>query len=81
MSGEDSISSPDEIAVLQAYVDLINSERETIWARHNALLLANSLIVGALARQPHGVVAEQMGGARHDRSRSPDQRRVARDYG
>ena len=48
MSGEESASSPDEIAVLQAYVGLINSERETIWARHNALLLANSLIVGAL---------------------------------
>ena len=47
MSGEDSISSPDEIAVLQAYIDLINSEREAIWARHNALLVANSLIIGA----------------------------------
>ena len=52
MSGEDSISSPDEIAVLQAYIDLINSERETIWARHNALLVANSLIIGALAISP-----------------------------
>ena len=41
MPGEDSTSSPDEIAVLQAYVDLINSEREAIWARHNALLVAN----------------------------------------
>ena len=46
MSGEDSTTSPDEIAVLQAYVDLINSEREAIWARHNALLVANSLIIG-----------------------------------
>jgi hypothetical protein len=52
MSGEVETSSSDEIAVLQAYVDLINSERETIWARHNALLLANSLIVGALAISP-----------------------------
>ena len=52
MSGEDEASSSDEIAVFQAYVDLINSERETIWARHNALLLANSLIVGALAVSP-----------------------------
>ena len=52
MSGEDSTSSPDEIAVLQAYVDLINSEREAIWARHNALLVANSLIIGALAISP-----------------------------
>jgi hypothetical protein len=51
MSGEDSTTSPDEIAVLQAYVDLINSEREAIWARHNALLVANSLI-GALAISP-----------------------------
>jgi hypothetical protein len=38
--------------LFQAYVDLINSERETIWARHNALLVANSLIVGALAISP-----------------------------
>ncbi len=38
--------------MFQAYVDLINSERETIWARHNALLVANSLIVGALAISP-----------------------------
>ena len=52
MPGEDPTSSPDEIAVLQAYIDLINSEREAIWARHNALLVANSLIIGALAISP-----------------------------
>jgi hypothetical protein len=52
LSGEDEASSSDEIAVFQAYVDLINSERETIWARHNALLVANSLIIGALAISP-----------------------------
>ena len=52
MSDADSATSPDEIAVFQAYIDLINSERETIWARHNALLVANSLIVGALAISP-----------------------------
>jgi hypothetical protein len=52
MSGEDQASSSDEIAVFQAYIDLINSERETIWARHNALLVANSLIIGALAISP-----------------------------
>jgi hypothetical protein len=52
MSDEDGVSSPDEIAVLQAYIDLINSEREAIWARHNALLVANSLIIGALAISP-----------------------------
>ena len=52
MFGEDEASSSDEIAVFQAYVDLINSERETIWARHNALLVANSLIIGALAISP-----------------------------
>jgi hypothetical protein len=44
--------STEEFAVFQAYVDLINSERETLWARHNALLLANSLIIGALAISP-----------------------------
>jgi hypothetical protein len=42
----------DKATLFQAYVDLINSERETIWARHNALLVANSLIVGALAISP-----------------------------
>jgi hypothetical protein len=42
----------DKATLFQAYVDLINSERETIWARHNALLVANSLIVGALALSP-----------------------------
>lgn len=45
VSRADSASPSDEIAVFQAYVDRINSERETIWARHNALLVANSLIV------------------------------------
>ncbi len=42
----------EKATLFQAYVDLINSERETIWARHNALLVANSLIVGALALTP-----------------------------
>ena len=40
------------MAAFQAYTSLINSERETLWARHNALLLANSLIIGALAISP-----------------------------
>ena len=31
---------------------MITSEHETLWARHNALLLANSLIIGALAISP-----------------------------
>jgi hypothetical protein len=52
MTAKHSANSPDEIAVFQAYIDLINSERETIWARHNALLVANSLIIGALAISP-----------------------------
>ncbi len=52
MKAKQSASSSDEIAVFQAYTDLINSERVTLWARHNALLLANSLIIGALAISP-----------------------------
>jgi hypothetical protein len=52
MNDKNSSSSSDEIAVFQAYASLINSERETLWARHNALLLANSLIMGALAISP-----------------------------
>ena len=45
-------SSPDGLVVFQTYTNLINSERETLWARHNALILANSLIIGALAISP-----------------------------
>jgi hypothetical protein len=52
MKQKNAESSSDDIAVFQAYVDVINSERETLWARHNALLLANSLIIGALAISP-----------------------------
>jgi hypothetical protein len=52
MTAKQSSVPIDAGAVFQAYVDLINSERETIWARHNALLVANSLIVGALAISP-----------------------------
>jgi hypothetical protein len=33
-------------------MSIFNSERETIWVLHNALLVANSLIVGALALTP-----------------------------
>ncbi len=49
---KNSSSSSGEIAVFQVYASLINSERETLWARHNALLLANSLVIGALAISP-----------------------------
>jgi hypothetical protein len=50
----------EEFAVFQAYIDLINSERETLWARHNALLLANSLIIGALAISPAALWENQL---------------------
>ena len=52
MAAEDPANPADEIAVFQAYTSLITSEHETLWARHNALLLANSLIIGALAISP-----------------------------
>jgi hypothetical protein len=40
---------------LQTYVDLVNSARATMWSRHNAMLVANSLILSALAISPtHG---------------------------
>jgi hypothetical protein len=51
-SGKDPPSSPDRLTVFQTYTDLINSDREALWARHNALILANSLIIGALAISP-----------------------------
>jgi hypothetical protein len=52
MKAKHTATSSDEIAVFEAYTSLINSERETLWARHNALLLANSLIIGSLAISP-----------------------------
>ena len=52
MDEKQSANTSDEIAVFQAYTSLITSEHETLWARHNALLLANSLIIGALAISP-----------------------------
>jgi hypothetical protein len=52
MSKQEPADLANKATLLQAYVDLVNSERETIWARHNALLVANSLIVGALAISP-----------------------------
>ena len=52
MNPKHAATAADEIAVFEAYVGLINSERETLWARHNAMLLANSLIIGALAISP-----------------------------
>jgi fatty acid desaturase len=51
-AGKDPANSPDGLAAFQTYANLINSERETLWARHNALVLANSLIIGALAISP-----------------------------
>ena len=80
MSGEDSISSPDEIAVLQAYIDLINSERETIWAPPQRTARCQFADHRRACHQPHGAVGEQMGGPCVDRSRPPHQRRVARDH-
>lgn len=52
MADKEPADLSDKATLFQAYVDLVNSERETIWARHNALLVANSLIVGALAISP-----------------------------
>ena len=46
MDAKDPISS-GELAVFQTYADLVNSERATMWARHNAMLVANSLILSA----------------------------------
>jgi hypothetical protein len=56
---QDAENSSDELAVFQAYVDLINSGRETNWARNNALLVANSLILGAMIASPTGLSGQQ----------------------
>lgn len=49
MNAKDPIFSVEELEVFKTYVDIINAERSTMWARHNALLVANSLILSALA--------------------------------
>ncbi|HEU4475274.1 MAG TPA: hypothetical protein VFR71_01065 [Methyloceanibacter sp.] len=67
------IPFPPGRAVFQTYADLVNSERATMWARHNAMLVANSLILSALAISP-------MAGYRPARCRASDQRRLAGDY-
>jgi hypothetical protein len=66
--------------LFQAYVDLINSERETIWARHNALLVANSLIVGALALTPSAFGNGPLGDNRPHRCRAPYQLSLVSDH-
>ena len=52
MNEKDSIEFIKRDRRLPGLHHLINSELETLWARHNALLLANSLIIGALAISP-----------------------------
>jgi hypothetical protein len=52
MDAKEPAASSEELAVFQTYVDLVNSERATMWARHNAMLVANSLILSALAISP-----------------------------
>lgn len=52
MDARDRSASPEELTVFNAYVDLINAERSAMWARHNAMLVANSLILSALAISP-----------------------------
>jgi hypothetical protein len=43
----DRPSHQDALASLKFYVDLANSERQTIWTRHATMLVGNSLIVNA----------------------------------
>jgi hypothetical protein len=61
MASSRSPNPSNDIAVFQTYVDLINSDRETIWARHNALLVANSLILASPRHQPGRAMGRQMG--------------------
>ena len=58
MATQDDDDCSAELAVFQAYIDLINSERETNWARNNALLVANSLILGAIIASPNGLTGD-----------------------
>lgn len=41
-----SANASDVLAVYKIYMDRINSERQTVWARNNTLLLINVVIIG-----------------------------------
>jgi hypothetical protein len=41
-------SPTDPMAVLKLYVDLVNSERQAIWARYATMVVGNSLIFNAI---------------------------------
>jgi len=38
----------DSLAALKSYVDLANSEKQAIWARHATMVVGNSLLINAV---------------------------------
>jgi hypothetical protein len=49
--GSEQYSDISMTGLFSAHVALLNSERQTIWQRYSALLIANSFILGFLDRQ------------------------------
>ncbi len=41
-------ASTDATATLKMYVDIVNSEKQAIWARHATMVVGNSLILNAI---------------------------------
>src|SRR5688500_6546731 len=44
--------SEDLMAALKLYVDLANSEKQAIWARHATMVVGNSLLINAVMQKP-----------------------------
>ena len=45
-------SADDALAALKFYVDLANSEKQAIWARHATMVVGNSLLINAVRSDP-----------------------------
>lgn len=42
----------EKLAALRLYIDLSNSEKQAIWARHATMIVGNSLIINAIRTEP-----------------------------
>jgi|SRR5215208_4000875 len=50
------IHPSDAMASLKLSVDLVNSERQVVWSRTAAMLVANSFIINALGGLPESMI-------------------------
>ena len=53
----------DYLAALKFYVDLANSEKQAIWARHATMVVGNSLLINAIETEKGSGVGTMLSGA------------------